>query len=108
MKMRCKVDESFDDLEKLKEWIIGVDGRLPTEEEIAIARKYLECLNMYKTVQRPVTERDLLQSAPMWVNLTNKLGDGDPIKAAKKHAEIMLGLHEAMELSTSDKSEGQH
>lgn len=81
----------------------------PTEEQMILVRQYLDSLNTHRIKkQAPLGEKFIRQTAPTWLRFIEAFGNGDPIKAAQKHASVMEGVNRVMSLSTSDKSEEIH
>lgn len=80
-----------------------------TSKELEMMKEYFKHLNLFRKEKQEIPGDDfLISSSTTWLNIIDKLGDGDPIKAAQNHAMAVIGRNEDMKLSTSDKSEAIH
>lgn len=96
-------------IEEVREQIIRMRGRLPSKEEMRIARLYTETLWFLRgDPQEEINEEMLLLMADDCVTLTREIGKGCPIKAAEDHYHCNQRLNKSMVLSTSDESAMEH
>lgn len=80
-----------------------------TIEETAKVKEYLECLRKFSPIKQDEPDEETLECmTQMVLNLIETFGQGDPIKAAKKHGQMLDWVRSAIKLSSSDKSDGMH
>lgn len=67
----------------------------PSEEDVELARAYLEEFNKYDpNTSEPICEEFLRDTTLMWIGVVKKLGNGDIKLAAKKHAKALIAFYE--------------
>lgn len=67
----------------------------PSPEDIKKIETYMARLDVYRKKKKKPMDHDLLvDSADMWLRIIDKLGGGDPLKAAHVHAMTMAGIRE--------------
>lgn len=102
-------DNSYETIEEVKENVIRMRGRLPTPEEMRTVRLYMETLWFLRgDPQEEITQELMLYQSRACLSLTEKLGNGCPIKAAEEHYYGNQRMKKKIELSTSDVSIMDH
>lgn len=89
-------------MSKKKKILCHSQGTL-TDEQLEIAKIYVDML--YKFRNKPI--KDALYTIGDY-NLVQHLGDGDPIKAAEKHRDVINEMHAEILLSAGDRSKMVH
>lgn len=82
-------------------------GAKLNREQIDKLRIYLTKLDEMRGKIFDWSDEDLALCTSIY-GIIEKFGDGDPIKAAIKHREVLEGVAEAIRLSGSDRSTALH